>query len=97
MGAPSLRIAGIARGAGITLRVDGMPVEAHAGESLATALWGAGIRHLRASPGGGPRGMFCGMGVCQECVVEVNGVAALACQTRVAAGLEVHLRRGDRA
>lgn len=97
MGAASLRIVGITRGASVKLYVDGRPVEAFAGENLATALWAAGIRQLRTSPGGASRGMFCGMGVCQECVVEVEGVAVLACQTRVAEGLEVHLRRDDPA
>jgi predicted molibdopterin-dependent oxidoreductase YjgC len=97
MGAASMRIAGIARGARVKLCVDGRPIEAHAGENLATALWATGIRQLRTSPGGAPRGMFCGMGICQECVVEVEGVAVLACQTRVAEGLEVHLRRDDPA
>jgi len=97
MGVASLRIAGIARGASISLSVDGRAVEAFAGESIATALWAAGIRHLRASPGGAPRGMFCGMGVCQECVVEVEGVSVLACQTRVVEGLDVRLRHDDLA
>ncbi len=97
MGEASLRIAGIARGLGLSLTVDGRTVAAFAGESIATALWAAGIRRLRTSPGGAPRGMFCGMGVCQECVVEVEGEAVLACQTRVAEGLAVHLRRDNPA
>jgi len=97
MGVASLRIAGIARGARVSLRVDGRTVEAFAGESIATALLAAGIRRLRSSPGGAPRGVFCGMGVCQECVVEVDGLAVLACQTRVAPGIQVHLRRDDPA
>jgi len=97
MSGPSLRITGIARGDSVSLRVDGRPVAAFAGENIATALWAAGIRRLRASPGGAPRGLFCGMGVCQECVVEVEGVAVLACQTRVSQGLEVHLSRDDPA
>jgi predicted molibdopterin-dependent oxidoreductase YjgC len=91
MGADSLRIAGMARGTAVTLWVDGRPVPAFAGESIATALWAAGLRHLRASPGGAPRGLFCGMGVCQECVVEVEGAAVPACQARVAEGLVVRL------
>jgi aerobic-type carbon monoxide dehydrogenase small subunit (CoxS/CutS family) len=54
-------------------------------------LWAAGIRRLRGSPGGAPRGLFCGMGVCQECVVEVEGATLPACQTRVADGMVVRL------
>jgi predicted molibdopterin-dependent oxidoreductase YjgC len=92
MAAETLRLAGVARGAPLTILVDGREVAAFAGESIATALWTAGLRRIRASPGGAPRGMFCGMGVCQECVVEVEGVAATACQTPVREGLSVRLR-----
>ncbi|WP_137178019.1 (2Fe-2S)-binding protein [Roseomonas sp. AR75] len=91
MGAEALRIAGVARGPAVTIQVDGRAVPAFAGESIATALWAAGIRRLRSSPGGAPRGMFCGMGVCQECVVEVDGATMPACQARVADGLVVRL------
>jgi predicted molibdopterin-dependent oxidoreductase YjgC len=91
MAADSLRIAGVVRGAAVTIQVDGRAVPAFAGESIATALWASGIRRLRSSPGGAPRGLFCGMGVCQECVVEVDGATMPACQTRVADGLVVRL------
>jgi predicted molibdopterin-dependent oxidoreductase YjgC len=91
MGADTLRIAGVTRGAAVTITVDGRDVPAFVGESVATALWAAGIRRLRSSPGGAPRGMFCGMGVCQECVLEVDGATILACQARVADGLVVRL------
>ena len=87
-----LRIAGFARGGAVTLLVDDRPVAAFAGESLATALLAAGIRTLRNSPGGAPRGMFCGMGACQECLVEVDGIAQPACQTPVRAGQDIRLR-----
>jgi predicted molibdopterin-dependent oxidoreductase YjgC len=86
-----LRIAGIARGAPVTITVDGRAVRAFEGESVATALLAAGIRRLRSGPGGGPRGMFCGMGVCQECVVEVDGATVPSCQARVAEGLSIRL------
>jgi predicted molibdopterin-dependent oxidoreductase YjgC len=91
MAADTLRIAGVARGAAVTITVDGRAVRAFAGESVAAALWAAGIRRLRSSPVGAPRAMFCGMGVCQECVVEVDGATVPACQARVAEGLSVRL------
>jgi len=94
MEARPLRIPGLARGAPVTLRVDGRPLPAFAGESIATALLAAGIRTLRASPGGTPRGLFCGMGVCQDCVVEADGATVPACRTRVREGMEVRLRPG---
>lgn len=92
MSADGLRIAGPARGAPVTLRVDGRAVPAFVGESVATALLAAGIRALRSSPAGAPRGLFCGMGICQECVVEIDGAAMPACQVRVRDGLSVRLR-----
>lgn len=91
MPADTLRIAGVARGAAVTITVDGRAIHAFAGESVATALWAAGIKRLRTSPGGAPRGIFCGMGVCQECVVEVDGAIVPACQARVADGLSIRL------
>lgn len=81
------------RGPEVTIRVDGVEVLAHAGESLAAALLAAGILRLRDSPrAGSPRGALCFMGVCQECVVRVDGAVAQACQVEVAAGMRVDLR-----
>jgi len=80
------------RGPAVTILVDGKAVSAHAGESLAAALLAYGIRQLRQSPRAGtPRGAFCFMGVCQECVVEVDGATAQACQVAVSAGTAVRL------
>lgn len=53
----------------------------HAGESVAVALLNAGVRASRHSTTGQPRQAFCGMGVCHECRVLVNGQQVLACQT----------------
>ncbi len=70
--------------------MDGRPVEAHAGESLAAALLAAGIRMLRRSPrDGAPRGAFCWMGLCQECTVTVEGVRRPACRVEARDGLVV--------
>lgn len=86
----NLRIdTGLRRPPTVVIEVDGEPLRAHPGESLAAALWAAGIRTLRHSPRGGPRGAFCLMGVCQECLVSVDGRRVLACQQPVSAGLSV--------
>ena len=82
---------GIRRGPGARIIVDGQSVQAYVGESLATALLAAGIATFRSSPGGAPRSAFCHMGVCQECVVHVNGRAVPACTTVVEDGLDVRL------
>ena len=74
----------------VTILVDGVAVAAGAGESLAAALLVAGISTLRRSPRAGtPRGAFCLMGICQECLVRVDGRLALACQEPVRAGMTV--------
>jgi predicted molibdopterin-dependent oxidoreductase YjgC len=74
----------------VEITVDGMRVQACPGESIAAALLVAGRRALRMSPRLGlPRGAFCMMGACQECLVQVDGRLALACQTPVRAGMRV--------
>lgn len=73
----------------IEFTVDGTPLEAPEGQSLGAALLQAGRAALRESPSGTPRGLFCGIGVCQECRVVVNGVVSRACITPVSAGMQV--------
>lgn len=63
---------------------EGRTIEGRAGESLAAALTAAGERALRQTATGRFRGLFCGMGVCQECLVEVDGLGnQRACMTRL--------------
>jgi aerobic-type carbon monoxide dehydrogenase small subunit (CoxS/CutS family) len=73
----------------IELIVDGSPLRAPAGQSLGAALLQAGRRGLRDSPGGSPRGLYCGIGVCQECRVVVDGIVVCACVTPMTAGMRV--------
>lgn len=78
----------------VTLQVDGTPITAHAGESVAAALLAAGIRRLGESPlAGAPRGAFCYMGVCQECLVRIGGIPAQACITPARDGMVIQLGR----
>ena len=58
----------------IELTVDGEPLRAPAGQSVAAAILSRGQLALRDSPGGSPRGLYCGIGVCQDCLVTVMGV-----------------------
>ena len=52
------------------------------GQSLAAALTEAGIVAFRHTPKGEERGLFCGMGVCQDCLLTVDGVPnRRACMT----------------
>ena len=73
----------------IELNVDGRALTAPAGRSLAAVLLKAGQETLRDSPAGNPRGLYCGIGVCQECRVVVDGVVVRSCVTPVAAGMRV--------
>lgn len=57
----------------VTITVDGRPLAAPAGATLASALLGAGVTHFRTSVSGEPRAPVCGMGVCFECRVTVDG------------------------
>jgi D-hydroxyproline dehydrogenase subunit gamma len=85
-----VRTAGQQRGARVTIRVDGRPIEAHEGEMVAAALMAAGIYRLRQSPNAGTaRGAFCLMGVCQECVIRIAGELRQSCMVAVVAGLDV--------
>ncbi|MGW1060834.1 (2Fe-2S)-binding protein [Micromonospora rubida] len=56
---------------------DGRPVPTDGERSIAAALLAAGVRSWRRSRvDGRPRGLFCGIGVCFDCLVRVNGVPA---------------------
>jgi len=68
----------------------GSPASARVGESVAAALFASGMKTLRTSPREcAPRGMFCLMGSCQECLVMVDARRVLACRTAVADGMRV--------
>ena len=94
-----LRTSGVVpRGAHISIEFEGRPVPALEGETVAAALTAAGIAALRRSRNGDPRGVFCGMGVCYECLVIVDRrPGQRACMTRVRDGMEVAVHRDDPA
>jgi predicted molibdopterin-dependent oxidoreductase YjgC len=85
-----------ARGEMLTIEVDGQPVEASAGETVAAVLLAMGRRGFRRTDKGrAPRGLFCGMGVCFDCLVTVDGVPNVrACMTPVRAGMAVDTAGG---
>jgi len=60
------------------------------GTMVSTAVTAAGVQVFRRSVSGEPRGPLCGMGICFECRVTINGRAHLrSCQIPCAAGMEV--------
>lgn len=72
----------------ITITVDGEPVTGVAGQTLAGILLGADhVAWRRTSVTGASRGVFCGIGVCFDCIVAVNGDRDVrACQRRASPG-----------
>jgi predicted molibdopterin-dependent oxidoreductase YjgC len=56
------------------IEVDGRAVEVEPGQTVAAALLAAGIFAFRRTLSGEPRGIFCGMGVCFDCLVTINGL-----------------------
>jgi predicted molibdopterin-dependent oxidoreductase YjgC len=86
--------------AAVSLRFEfeGRMIEAVSGESLAAALLAAGISPLRETPvSGAPRAPYCMMGVCFDCLVEVDGVPnRQACLMQVGDGMVVRRQRGAR-
>jgi D-hydroxyproline dehydrogenase subunit gamma len=74
----------------ITLKVNNMPVSIPAGSMVAAAVLKAGFHTFRRSVTGEARGPLCGMGICLECRVTVNGVAHVrSCQTLCEDGMDV--------
>ncbi len=91
MNGKSRRLTGnIERGRAVRLMVDGQALPAYEGETIAAALLAAGRRAFRHTvPGGHPRGVFCGIGVCFDCLVTVDGSQIRACVTPVRDGMQV--------
>jgi sarcosine oxidase subunit alpha len=70
--------------------VDGAAVAAFPGESVAGLLARLGHRATRRTlRGNAPRGYFCGMGACFECIVQIDGREVQACLTDVAPGMAI--------
>ncbi|GAA1640084.1 (2Fe-2S)-binding protein [Catellatospora bangladeshensis] len=82
------------RPAPTTIEVDGEPVTAYPGESLATALLAAGRTATGTTASGAARAPYCNMGVCFACVVTVDDQAyQRSCLVRVRPGLRVRTGR----
>lgn len=75
----------------VVIRVNGQPVAVPPGTVLAAAIAHAGVARFRRSVQGEARGPLCGMGICFECRVTVNGRPhTRSCLTLCEAGMEVH-------
>jgi aerobic-type carbon monoxide dehydrogenase small subunit (CoxS/CutS family) len=76
----------------IELSVDGRPFSVEVGSTVAAALYLGSDGNSRTSVSGQRRAPFCGMGVCQECRVMIDGQRRLACQTVCRNGMCVETR-----
>ncbi len=73
-----------------TFTFDGRTVPVRPGQSVAAALTEAGEKSFRQTASGATRGIFCGMGVCQDCLVTIDGVPNVrACMTPARDGMAV--------
>jgi predicted molibdopterin-dependent oxidoreductase YjgC len=74
----------------VLVRFEGEDLMLPCGENLAGALLVAGVMPFRHTPvSGAPRGPFCMMGACYDCLVQIDGMTAQACMLQVAEGMEI--------
>jgi predicted molibdopterin-dependent oxidoreductase YjgC len=75
----------------VALTFDGAPLAARPGQTVGAALTDAGIMSWRTTRNEGrPRGLFCGIGICFDCLLTVDGAAnQRACLTTARDGMEL--------
>ena len=80
----------------VRMEFEGQPLLAYAGDTVAAALLAGNHWNFRATPvSGASRGPFCMMGVCFDCLVEIDGVAnRQACMIEVRDGMRVKRQLG---
>lgn len=83
----------------LTVYVDGAPVPAEQGESVAAVLLRQEVAWTRMTPvTQAKRAPYCLMGVCFDCLAEVDGVASVqTCLTTVREGMRIARQRGKRS
>ena len=85
-------------GATLTLTVDGKPIRARIGDTVAAAMLAAGFEQCRTTPvTGAPRAPYCLMGVCFDCLVTIDGVGSRqACLVPAREGMKIETQLGKR-
>jgi len=81
----------------IQVTLDGKVITAVEGQSVGALLITQGQRATRTTRHSGkPRGMFCGIGICFDCLITINGVAnQRACVTTVEESMSIETQRGS--
>lgn len=89
LGAPS-------KGSRVVFTYDGVEMEGYEGEPIAVALKAAGVEvHRFTAKRHEPRGIFCAIGRCTDCVMVVDGKPNVrTCMTPLAAGMDVRTQDG---
>lgn len=79
-----------------TINFDGKDIPAREGETVAAALLASGVRTFRyTNKRGEPRGVFCGIGQCTDCIMEIDGKYNVrACMTQARPGMTVRTQKG---
>jgi predicted molibdopterin-dependent oxidoreductase YjgC len=90
------RLEEVERRCSFEIEVDGQRVTAYAGETIATVLLASGERVIRRTlRNDEPRGVFCGIGICYDCLVTVDGAPnQRACMTAARPGQVITRQRG---
>ena len=80
----------------VSVSIDGEPVHVAAGQSVAAAVLGHGLDWTRRTPvSGSPRAPLCMMGVCFECLMEIDGIPnRQACLVTVVEGMRIRRQQG---
>ncbi len=92
---PLRREDGLERGQELEVLLDGRAVQAFVGETVAAVLIADEGLRARLTAGGAARGIYCGMGVCFDCLVVVDGVPnTRACMTLVDGGMRIERQDG---
>ena len=86
---------GVERGQPFEIDVDGEKIVAYEGETIGAALLAAGRKTLRfTNKLEQPRGIYCGIGLCQECRMTINGIPnTQVCQTLATPGCRVETQK----
>ena len=86
------------RGLEIHVLVNGIRTPAFEGETVAAVLMAESLSALRTTLAGEPRGVFCGMGVCFDCLVVVDQIPnTRACMTWAKEGMVISTQSGLKA
>ncbi|WEZ85444.1 (2Fe-2S)-binding protein (plasmid) [Rhizobium sp. 32-5/1] len=80
----------------INIYLDGRPIPARAGETIAACLLRAGVTHFRTTPVSGARRLpYCMIGHCFDCLIEIDGIGSRqACLSQVVTGMKLRTQNG---